>query len=497
MIVLYYADGATIDTTQSRISKFLSMLCSLSGETPKEPVVSPKSGAIFERRLIESYLASTGKDPVSDEPLSVQELVPIKTQVPEVTPPRPPTFNSIPTMLAAFQNEWDALALETYTLRKQLHTAREELSLALYQYDAAVRVAAKAIRERDEARLALTELSAAFGAQEKQAGGSEKIPVQALNAARDRLFAEHKNQKVTLGVSSSSKVQFSASIEDLDIDNVAFLSAEPVTQRTIVASTQQCHVLPDGKRLSLPDISETFFLSKSEEKLPFLVSGRSLVEIDSGSENALGVSAKQIVPHPTEPLFCVLTDKGEWALCDRDNILYKSENVPSTAIDLHVDGVLLGVGTASEVLIFDLTSTEQVAAISTKHAHVNKIQFALNGYWLVVGSSTEDKSAVQIFDLRKNSLVHEIDFDAASDFVLDPSCLVLTTYSNLQLVAHLYVKKGKKWYDAVSTLSVQPLHALTLNSTAATVQETNTIEIIGLGEKHLCRYTLSLSQESV
>lgn len=73
--------------------------------------------------------------------------------------PRPPTLTSIPSLLAVFQNEWDALALESYTLRQQLTQTRQELSTALYQHDAAVRVIARLSRERDEAREALSGIS--------------------------------------------------------------------------------------------------------------------------------------------------------------------------------------------------------------------------------------------------------------------------------------------------------------------------------------------------
>ena len=115
------------------------------------------AGNVFEKRLIEAYITENGRDPVTDEELSLDDLVELKT--PRIVRPRPPTLTSIPSLLSVFQNEWDALALETYTLRQQLIQTRQELSTALYQHDAAVRVIARLSRERDEAREALSGIS--------------------------------------------------------------------------------------------------------------------------------------------------------------------------------------------------------------------------------------------------------------------------------------------------------------------------------------------------
>jgi hypothetical protein len=118
-------------------------------------------GNVFEKRLIEAYIAENGKDPVNGEELSTDDLVELQSA--RVVRPRPPTLTSIPSLLSVFQNEWDALALETYTLKQQLAQTRQELSTALYQHDAAVRVIARVIKERDEARDALSKVTVSAG----------------------------------------------------------------------------------------------------------------------------------------------------------------------------------------------------------------------------------------------------------------------------------------------------------------------------------------------
>lgn len=145
--------------------------------------------------MIEKYIQENHKEPGTDEELDVEDLLPIKTN--RIVRPRPPQFTSLPSMLKAFQDEWDALVLESYNTRQQLARTREELATALYQNDAAVRVIARLTKERDEAREALSRLTvtasaggAATGGDDAMAVDSEGLP-EALAAHVDQVQAEY------------------------------------------------------------------------------------------------------------------------------------------------------------------------------------------------------------------------------------------------------------------------------------------------------------------
>lgn len=146
--------------------------------------MSKKSGVIYEKRLIDQYINEHGTEPNTGESLQPEDILVITSS--RIVRPRPPTLTSIPALLATFQNEWDALALETYNLKEQLARTREELATALYQHDAAVRVIARLTRERDEARDALGKVTVTEGA----GSGGDAMAVDSVESLPESFAAQ-------------------------------------------------------------------------------------------------------------------------------------------------------------------------------------------------------------------------------------------------------------------------------------------------------------------
>ena len=149
----------------------MSLTCALSGEplatTKEDVVVTPSGNVCIKRLLLQKLTENGGMDPfeqIREVPLNEDQLITLsKATAGSAIPPPRPQSTSLPNLLQTIQTEYDALILELFDTRKALEETRKELSQALYQNDAAVRVVARLAQERDAARQELERWNASVG----------------------------------------------------------------------------------------------------------------------------------------------------------------------------------------------------------------------------------------------------------------------------------------------------------------------------------------------
>ncbi|KAJ7548824.1 hypothetical protein O6H91_07G028700 [Diphasiastrum complanatum] len=429
------------------------MFCAISGLTPEEAVVSRRSGLLFERRLIEKYIAERGTCPVTGEPLSPEDLVAVKTN--KAVKPRPLQAASIPGMLGLFQNEWDAVVLSNYALEQQLHTARQELSHALYQHDAACRVIARLKKERDEARSFLLQAERHIPANSPAAPASAVMTTMSngKRAPETEPEAVAPGKKSRQGITSEivkeltecnarlsgqrKKRQASPNLASVEVlERFTQLSSHPLhkTSKPGICSIDlhlsKDLILTGGmdsnavvfNRSSGQIVSNLAGHSKRVTGVKFvprddlLLTGSAdkTVRIWQGNEEG-NYDCKHVLRdhtaevtavtlHATHNYFVSASADKTWAFYDIASGLCLAQVSESTVQDgytsaaFHPDGLILGTGTAeSLVRIWDVKSQANVAKFEGHSGPVTDISFSENGYFL----ATAAYDGVKLWDLRK------------------------------------------------------------------------------------------------
>ncbi|KAI0399156.1 WD40-repeat-containing domain protein [Xylaria palmicola] len=440
------------------------MLCALSGEAPQEPVVSKLSGSVFEKRLIEKYIEEHGKDPVSGEDLTLDDLLPIKSA--RVVRPRPPALTSIPALLSTFQNEWDALALETYNLNQQLARTREELATALYQHDAAVRVIARLTRERDEARDALSRVSISAGApsgDDAMAVDSEGLSselVAKVEETQARLSKSRKKRPVPEGwatpddvtafaVAASNSLPISqpttitlegeyGAVGGLD-GEVAIYSVEAdKLERSFKVGEPVTHSVWDGHRM---------FFSTAKGSVKLFETGNEIASFTDHAGPATGLAL-----HPSKAILASVGADKSFVFYDLDRLQRATRVYTNAALAtcaFHPDGHLFAAGTdAGEIKLF-MTSTCEEAASFSLGAPIQAITFSENGFWFA--ATAKGQTTVTIFDLRKQGDAAQakvLDIGGAvQHLVWDYSQQFLATAGQAGVTVQQYSKASKSWSE--------------------------------------------------
>ena len=424
------------------------------------------TGTVYEKRLIEAYISENGVEPSTGEVLTTEDLIQIKSD--RIVRPRPPTLTSIPSLLGVFQEEWDALALETFALKKSLVETRQELSTALYQHDAAVRVIARLTKERDEARDALSKINVgARGAasngdamQVDSSGLSEAIIdkientqekyvclvalMTPTNDFRIRLSKTRRKRPVpddwatSDDISSFTPQQSSESLypgcEFLSVDKSGDLALVGGVDGTAgVYSISQQRVVQALKGGGGPITNAKWAGSRA-----VVATQSGLIKIFEGTDEITNFtshagSTTGIDLHPSGDILASVGDDKSYVLYDLESLstitqVYTDSGMLRASSDLqesflltnqylgltctmfHPDGHLLACGGMDgQIKIFDVKTGQLAATFASPNnsSYISSLSFSENGTWL---ASTSSSSAnISIWDLRKSVEIHTIE----------------------------------------------------------------------------------------
>ncbi|KAJ5370633.1 uncharacterized protein N7496_006725 [Penicillium cataractarum] len=464
------------------------MLCAISGEAPQVPVVSSKSGSVFEKRLIEAYIAENGKDPVNGEELTTDDLIDVKSQ--RVVRPRPPTLTSIPSLLSVFQEEWDALALETYTLQQNLAQTRRELSAALYQHDAAVRVIARLTKERDEARDALSKVT--VGATRAAAGGeamqvdSAALPqavLELIENTQASLSKTRRKRPVPEGWATTDSISTYKPAE----------SSEPLYpgSRTIaVNSTGELALIggADGVvgvySLSQKTVVQTLKTDGpvtdatwAGDKAVVGSATGSVKVFENGSEvatfSAHGGEVTAVAVHPSGSIVASVGVDKSYVLYDLTSntaITQIWSDAAFLSATFHPDGHILAAGNANgQVKVFDVRTGNEAADFAMS-GPVKCLFFSENGTSLAAVAA--QSTTVSIWDLRSFKEIKVLDTGSQVNSIhWDYSGQFLVTGGPSGVTVQQCNKSAKEWSEPLR--SAVPAVSVTWGSAAQTIVTIN------------------------
>jgi len=355
-----------------------------------------------------------------------------------VVAPQPPSATSLPGLLTAFQTEWDATTLETFNLKKSLDVTRQQLSLALYQHDAACRVIARVVKERDEARAALANAEVVLSARGLSVeGGASGAAASAPTGITEAVLAVMKDATKKL-----SKARKKRAVP-ADLTPVSIISGMTATgthsfhrsDKPGIASVQAAAAAPGrlltagadhtAKVFDLGSKQVTATLFGHSKKVTAAVWGVDARTAITASKDgtlrvwAAGDDGKMSVQHTLSPhdgaevgtvdvqpsgAYVVTTSptNAGWTLVDIQNgsILgrFGTEEAPASTARLHVDGVLFAVaGTDGPVRVYDLRTQAVVATFDDTTCPLSALTFSENGYSMA-GAGADGQ--VHIWNLR-------------------------------------------------------------------------------------------------
>ncbi|EME31608.1 nucleotide binding / ubiquitin-protein ligase [Galdieria sulphuraria] len=434
------------------------MYCAISGVVPDEPVVSKKSGHLFEKRLILKHIQTTGKCPVSGEDLTEDDLIAVQENV--VVRPRTSSATSIPGLLSLFQSEWDSVVSELYQLKKQLHDTKQQLAQTLYENDAAKRVIARLLKERDEALEVAKQGTANTGttangalnneeaaeqvnkvtntekdcSMEVEDTGVDLLPPQVLeqfDKTSQELIAYRKNRKVSPSLLSKEKLEsfreeklfkvhtgkekeIVALAQSREDSCLLFSAGKDKTVKFFTLDTEKTLTSFSAHKAPLTDLvvhpNENILITSSMDKTAVVWHWEDGDKPKPKAFNTVNIHegvVTQIFLHPCLSYFGTASEDCTWAFHDLEtgDCLSRTTKGPTgiASIAIHPDGLILGTGfNSGELNIWDIREMKVALSLCERSSFedtskICSLSFSENGYHM----ASMNNNRIDLWDLRK------------------------------------------------------------------------------------------------
>lgn len=427
----------------------LTIITTVSGEPCVEPVCTP-AGHIYEKRLLLKHIEANGTDPVTKEPLSLESLIALETS-PDLASvrPRAPSQLSLPSLLSFFQNEWDALMLETFNLRTQLQVTKQELHRTSFQFDAACRVIARLTKEKEQLESQVNSLkskssgkgSSDMDIENQYPGLSDDIKIR-IDKSLEEMKVKRSNRKVSPSLASKEEIQRYSCLDsypvhkasapgilsvDIHPDSESNLFLTGGIDKTAVifnrktgkkVSTLSDHTKPVLDARFIPQTPETIVTASEDQTVKvWNPSKRS----SYACEFTMQVHNEPITGfelHPLGDLAITSSKDKTWAMYDLSQGQILSQQTDFSiesglsCIKVHPDGAILATGGEdSFIYVWDVKTQKLVTTLRDFHTgKILDLSFSENGVYLA--SSSEDNQ-IGIWDLRSPSIKHAIKVDSA------------------------------------------------------------------------------------
>ena len=448
--------------------------CALSGELLSQDAVVTPSGHVCSKRLLLTKLSENGgRDPFDEtRPLSEDALIELQQQPSTITAP-PTSATSIPSLLKTLQSEYDALVLELWDTRQQLQTARQELAQALYQNDAALRVVARLVGEKDEARKSevTTATTTTDGSSDEPPSKKAKVDetnsrlpsedVQQLVAhwqewhpKRKALVKEtvaptleefneqyqsnkrswHKTTckgLVGAAVSSSNHILWTTS---RDKQLIGYDTAtQTKVQSVVLPAVATCLAVGDA----------SVWTGHADGSLTHLA------EHGPVTTTTLDSPIVSVAVHPGGAHVLAVGSDGTLHVLRQETVVavFSDNHKAYTCGCLHPDGLIVLAGTSGgQVQVWDLKSQQLASALATddETTAVRAVTVSNNGYHVAV---VYESGAVKVWDLRKQTVLATLDGgDGTATVAFHPSGKYLA-YGSDKMVQ---ITTVKEWGETAS-----------------------------------------------